>query len=166
MYIVRSRDPCCPALKTPAQKSDASRAAALKGDGPQRCRVIILYGREEIAAKARVRARSVFIQSGVGLRGAVGAVNWRIARLRDYRVTKAIRDTLPPTANDPRAAEAHSQSNQLCRKLPTAEGRALPRQINKPLAVRLLAPTSVPFHCFGGGVIAAPPSGSGFCRVS
>jgi hypothetical protein len=145
----------------PAQKSDASRAATLKGDVPQRCRVIILYGREEIAAKARGRARSVFIQSGVGC-----AVNWRIARCAITESRKQFATHLPPTANDPRAAEAHSQSNQLCRKLPTAEGRALPRQINKPLAVRLLAPTSVPFHCFGGGVIAAPPSGSGFCRVS
>ena len=111
----------------PAQKSDASRAATLKGDGPQRCRVVILHGREEIAApKARVRARiPCFIQSGVGLRRAVvpsigGLPGWAITGDKSATmmiVTKAVRDTLiPPTANDPRAAEAHSQSNQLSSK--------------------------------------------------
>lgn len=75
----------------PAQKSDASRAATLKGDGPQRCRVIILYGREEIAAKARVRARSVFIQSGVGLRELPDCT---VARLPSHESNS--RHTCPP----------------------------------------------------------------------
>jgi hypothetical protein len=100
-------------------------------------------------------------------------VNCRIASLRDYRRKQRDNDdchesnsrhTCPPLRMI--RVRRRRIPNQLIRKLPTAEGRALPRQINKPLAVRLLAPTSIPFHCFGGGVIAAPPSGSGFCRVS